>query len=132
MHVAEAYVLRAVKAGAAGYLMKDAKLVELEWAIRAVARGDTYFSPAAATHLANHFRRGEVANSRFESLTPRQREILQLIGEGHSTKEIAKLLNVSIKTAEAHRTQLMERLDLHDVAAVVRYAIQMGLVNPES
>jgi DNA-binding NarL/FixJ family response regulator len=133
MHAAEEYVLRAVKAGAAGYLIKDAKPVELEWAIHAVSRGETYFSPSAATHLANYYRRGGGAsNSRLETLTPRQREILQLIGEGHSTKEIAKLLKVSVKTAEAHRTQLMERLDLHDLAAVVRYAIQVGLVDPES
>jgi DNA-binding NarL/FixJ family response regulator len=131
MHATEDYVLRAVRAGAAGYLLKDARPVELEWAIRAVDRGETYFSPAAATHLANHFRRGGV-NSRLESLTPRQREILQLIAEGHSTKEIARLLKVSVKTAEAHRTQLMMRLDLHDVAAVVRYAIQVGLVDPAS
>ena len=132
MHTAEEYVLRAVKAGAAGYLMKDAKPVELEWAIHAVSRGETYFSPPAATHLANYFRRGGGTQSRLETLTPRQREILQLIGEGHSTKEIAKVLKVSVKTAEAHRTQLMERLDLHDVAAVVRCAIQVGLVDPES
>jgi DNA-binding NarL/FixJ family response regulator len=132
MHLAEEYVLRAVRAGAAGYLLKDAPPVELEWAIRAVARGENYFCAAAATHLAAHLRRGEGTTSRFESLSPRQRETLQLIGEGHSTKEVAKLLKISLKTAETHRSQLMERLDLHDVAAVVRFAIQNGLVDPAS
>ena len=132
MHRTEDYVLRAVRAGAAGYLVKDAKPEELEWAIRAVARGETYFCAAAAGHLAAHLRRGGGTNSRFESLTPRQREILQLIGEGHSTKEVAKLLKISLKTAETHRSQLMERLDLHDVAAVVRFAIQNGLVDPRA
>jgi DNA-binding NarL/FixJ family response regulator len=129
MHFAEEYVLRAVRAGAAGYLVKDVSPAELEWAMRAVARGENYFCAAAATHLAAHLRRGAGTNSRFDSLSPRQREILQLIGEGHSTKEVAKLLNISLKTAEAHRSQLMERLNLHDVAAVVRFAIQNGLVD---
>jgi len=132
MHRAEEYVLRAVRAGAAGYLVKDATPEELEWAIRAVARGENYFCAAAATHLARQLRRGDGTTSRLESLSPRQREILQLIGEGHSTKEVAKLLKISLKTAETHRTQLMERLDLHDVAAVVRFAIQNGLVDPGS
>jgi DNA-binding NarL/FixJ family response regulator len=132
MHLTEEYVLRAVRAGAAGYLLKDAKPAELEWAIRAVARGENYFCAAATTHLATRLRRGGGTTSRFESLSPRQREILQLIGEGHSTKEVARLLKISLKTAETHRTQLMERLDIHDVAAVVRFAIQNGLVDPGS
>jgi DNA-binding NarL/FixJ family response regulator len=96
MHDAEEYVVRAVKAGATGYLLKDAQPEELECAVRAVARGEHYFCAAAATQLAAHLRRGGNTESRFESLSPWQRELLQLIGEGHSTKEIAKLLKISV------------------------------------
>ena len=132
MHAGEDYVLRAVRAGAAGYLLKNASLAELELAISAVARGETYYSPPATKHIVENVRGGDAGTGRFDRLTPRQREILQLIGEGHSTKEIAGILKISVKTAEAHRTQLMDRLDIHDLASVVRYAIRMGLVDPSS
>jgi DNA-binding NarL/FixJ family response regulator len=131
MHESEDYALRAVQAGASGYLLKNATLAELETAVRAVGRGETYFCPAVSRYIAEHIRRGGGrVVSRHDSLTPRQREILQLIAEGHSTKAIAKLLGISVKTAETHRTQLMERLDLHTIAEVVHYAIQAGLVQP--
>jgi DNA-binding NarL/FixJ family response regulator len=129
MHASEEYVLQALRAGAMGYILKDAGTAELEIAIRAVGRDETYLSPAVSKHVvANYVRRvgGEV-NS-LERLTRRQREILQLIAEGHSTQEIAQLLSISVKTVESHRSQLMERLDIHDVAGLVRYAIRMGLV----
>ena len=132
MHAGEDYVLRAVRAGAAGYLLKNASLEELELAINAVAHGETYYSPPATKHIVENLRGGDAVTGRFDRLTPRQREILQLIGEGHSTKEIAGILKISVKTAEAHRTQLMDRLDIHDLASVVRYAIRMGLVDPSS
>src|SRR5262249_51676766 len=125
------YAIRAVQAGACGYLLKSASLGELEAALRAVRRGETYFCPSVARYIAEHVRRGAgPVVSRYDSLTPRQRGILPLIGEGRSTKAIAKRLGISVKTAEAHRTQLMERLDLHSVAEVVHFAIQAGLVEP--
>jgi DNA-binding NarL/FixJ family response regulator len=129
-HVNEDYVKQALRAGAAGYLLKHAAISELELAIQAVARGETYLSPAVSKHLiADYIRRvGEETNP-MELLTPRQREILQLIAEGHSTKEIARILHVSAKTVETHRAQLMERLDIHDIAGLVRYAIRAGLAH---
>jgi DNA-binding NarL/FixJ family response regulator len=140
MHSNEEYVAQALRAGAAGYLLKDAVAAELELAVTAVARGKTYLSPAVSKHvIADYLRRagggatggGGEAPSTSALLTPRQREILQLIAEGHSTKEIASILHLSVKTVETHRTQLMARLDVHDVAGLVRYAIRIGLVTPD-
>jgi DNA-binding NarL/FixJ family response regulator len=133
MHANEEYVLQALRAGAAGYLIKDAGLAELELAVRSVARGETYLSPAVSRHvIADYVRRttGEpAALLPGETLTPRQREVLQLIAEGHTVKEIGRLLGVSEKTVETHRMQLMERLNIHDVAGLVRYAVRIGLVS---
>jgi len=129
MHATEEYVLRALRAGAAGYLLKDADTTELELAIKAVTRGETYLSPAVSKHVTEYVRRvGQEAHSALERLTPRQREVLQLVAEGHTTQEIACLMNISVKTVETHRTQLMERLDIHDIAGLVRYAVREGLV----
>ncbi len=129
MHASEEYVLQALRAGAVGYLLKDAGTEELELAIRAVARDETYLSPAVSKHVvADYVRRVGGEPSSLERLTRRQREILQLIAEGHSTQEIAQMLSISVKTVETHRSQLMERLNIHDVAGLVRYAIRMGLV----
>ena len=129
MHATEEYVLRALRAGAAGYLLKDADTAELELAIKAVTRGETYLSPAVSKHITEYIRRvGEEAHSTLERLTPRQREVLQLVAEGHTTQEIARMMNLSTKTVETHRTQLMERLDIHDIAGLVRYAVREGLV----
>jgi DNA-binding NarL/FixJ family response regulator len=133
MHTSEEYVHRALQAGAAGYLLKDAERAELELALRAVARGDAYVSPAVAKPLAEAYgRRGEAPPANpLERLTSRQREILQLVAEGLTTKEIARKLSLSVKTVETHRTQLMRRLEIHDVAGLVRYAIRAGLISPE-
>lgn len=131
MYVSEEYVLQALRAGAVGYLLKDAGTAELELAIRAVARDETYLSPVVSKHVvADYVRRVGGEPSSLERLTRRQREILQLIAEGRSTQEIAQLLNISVKTVETHRSQLMERLGIHDVAGLVRYAIRVGLVTP--
>jgi DNA-binding NarL/FixJ family response regulator len=131
-HANEDYVKQALLAGAAGYLLKGASLAELELAIQAVVRGETYLSPAISKQVvADYIRRVESEASPLELLTPRQREILQLIAEGHSNKEIARMLHVSAKTIETHRTQLMERLDIHDVAGLVRYAIRAGVLSPD-
>ena len=134
MHANEEYVAQALQAGAAGYLVKNAAPSELEVAIRSAARGETYLSPAVSTSvIAEYLRRvGNSDSSQLthtkELLTTRQREILQLIAEGHTNKEMAKMLNLSVKTVETHRTQLMDRLDIHDIPGLVRYAIRIGLV----
>ena len=131
-HANEEYVKQALLAGAAGYFLKDAGISELELAIQAAARGETYLSPSISKQvIAEYIRRVGTETNPLELLTPRQREILQLIAEGQSTKEIARILHVSPKTIETHRTQLMERLDIHDVAGLVRYAIRAGVATPE-
>ena len=131
MHSNEEYVLQALRAGVTGYVLKDSALSELELAIAAVRRGDTYLSPSVSRLVGEYVRRSGGAPTPRESLTPRQREILQLIAEGHSTKKIAGELKVSVKTVETHRAALMEKLDIHDVAGLVRYAIRIGLVTSE-
>jgi DNA-binding NarL/FixJ family response regulator len=132
MHVNEEFVSQAIRAGAAGYLLKDAAPEEVETAIRTVARGETYLAPAASKHLVTEYMRrvrGETGPAQL--LTPRQREVLQLVAEGHTNKEIAKRLQISLKTVETHRTQLMERLDIHDVTGLVRYAIRVGIIQAQ-
>jgi DNA-binding NarL/FixJ family response regulator len=132
MHANEEYVLRALRAGAAGYVLKDASPGELEMAVQAAAAGETYLSPGVSGHVADYVRRtGEPASCTFERLTPRQREVLQLIAEGHTTQSMAHLLGLSVKTVETHRTNLMRALDIHDIAGLVRYAIQQGVISPE-
>jgi DNA-binding NarL/FixJ family response regulator len=129
MHGNEEYASRALQAGAAGYLLKDSGLAELELAVRAVARGETYLSPAVSKHvIADYLRRTGGAPPESGSLTPRQLQVLRLIAEGKTTKAIARLLGVSVKTVETHRAQLMDRLDIHDVAGLVRHAIRIGLI----
>ena len=129
MHSSEEYANRALQAGAVGYLLKDSGLAELELAVRAVARGETYLSPAVSKHvIADYLRRTGGGPPESGSLTPRQRQVLRLIAEGKTTKAIARLLGVSVKTVETHRAQLMDRLNIHDVAGLVRHAIRIGLV----
>ena len=128
MHMNEEYVLQALNAGAAGYLLKDSSIAELELAIRSVSEGETYLSPPVSRHIADYVRRVGSQTSMLERLTPRQREILQLIAEGQTVKEIAGRLNISAKTVETHRARLMKRLDIYDVPGLVHYAIRMGLV----
>ena len=104
MHLNEEYVLKALRAGAAGYLVKDAGTAELETAVRAVARGEIYLSPAVSKHVVgDYLRRVGAEESLLEQLTARQREVLQLLAEGHSTQDIAQKLNISPKTVEGHR-----------------------------
>jgi DNA-binding NarL/FixJ family response regulator len=137
MHSSEEYVLQALRAGASGYLLKDSAPTELELALRAVTRGETYLSPSISKHVVDDYLRrvSNVQDNNKEpvmpELTSRQREILQLIAEGNSTKEIAQKLIVSVKTVESHRIQLMERLGIHDIAGLVRYAIRMGIISPD-
>ena len=136
MHATEEYVMQALHAGASGYLLKSAVTSELALALRAVARGETYLSPAVSKQvIAEYLRRirghelsPSCTPSLYHTLTARQREVLQLIAEGHTTKEVAQRLQLSVKTVETHRTQLMKRLDMHDVAGLVRYAMRLGLL----
>jgi DNA-binding NarL/FixJ family response regulator len=132
MHAGEAYVAQALRAGVAGYLLKDSAAAELQLALRAVMRGETYLSSAISRHVVGGFLHGARGEADpLAGLTPRQREILQLIAEGKANKEIAADLNLSVKTVEAHRAQLMDRLGIHDVAGLVRLAIRAGLVTPD-
>ena len=132
-HANEEYVIRALRSGAAGYLLKDAATAELELAISSVREGKTYLSPSISRTAIDSYleRMGDVV-SPLEQLTSRQREILQLIGEGKNTKQIAFNLEISIKTVESHRLQLMERLRIHDVPGLVRFAIRTGLVSVDA
>jgi DNA-binding NarL/FixJ family response regulator len=128
----EEFVLRALRSGAAGYMLKDAAAEELELAIKAVANDKTYLGPSISrTVVETYLQRTTGEQGLTEQLTARQREILQLIAEGKNTKGIASTLNISAKTVDAHRLQLMARLDIHDVPGLVRYAIRSGLVSPE-
>lgn len=132
MHANKEYVLQALRAGACGYLLMDAAVAELELALRAVSCGETYLSPRISKRVIDSYlERLAIERPVREELTPRQREIVQLIAEGENTKEIAFLLKVSVKTVEAHRAQLMDRLGIHHVAGLVRYAMRVGLVPPE-
>ena len=130
MHANEEYVLRALHSGVSGYMLKDSSTTELAAAVRAIRQDETYLSPSISSRLTEYVRRTtEPPRSSLDQLTPRQREILQLIAEGNTTRQIAHKLGLSPKTVEAHRSQLMDRLDIHDIAGLVRYAIQVGLVS---
>jgi DNA-binding NarL/FixJ family response regulator len=130
MHQNAEYVRQALRQGAVAYLLKDAAPMELEWALAAVLRGETYLSPAVSKGVVSDYvHRLRSEEQPADALTPRQREVLQLIAEGQSTKEIARRLDLSVKTVETHRTQLMKQLDIHEVAGLVRYAIREGLVS---
>ncbi len=133
MYANEEYLQQALQVGVSGYLLKGAELAELELAIKTVARGERYLTPAVAKYAIEAYRgKSEGPIGPLARLSMRQREILQLIAEGHTTKDIAQRLNVSVKTVETHRSQLMERLEIHDVPGLVRFAIGVGLVQPYS
>jgi DNA-binding NarL/FixJ family response regulator len=133
MNADEDSVLKTLRAGAVGYLVKSADPAELGLAVRAAARGERFLSSAVSEHVvAACLGRIDKETSSLERLTPRQREVLQLVAEGHTTKEIARKLDISVKTAEAYRGELMKALDIHDVASLTRYAIRSGLVSIDS
>ena len=132
MYDDKTHVQQAVRAGVAGYLLKGAAVAELPLAVAAVMAGQTYLTPKVQRYVVDGFLQEEpIGVDPLEGLTQRQREILQLVAEGRSTKEIAGILDVSIKTIETHRARLMERLDIHDVPGLVRFAIRSGLVSSE-
>jgi DNA-binding NarL/FixJ family response regulator len=132
LHDEDEYVRRAFSAGAVGYVVKRAARDELELAIRAVARGGVWLDPSISKPIVDALVRGESPPTSFELLTPRQREVLQLIAEGHSTKKIAEELSLSVKTVETHRAQLMRRLEVDNVAGLVRAALRLGICDPQS
>ena len=132
MHADQAYVRQTLHAGAAGYLLKGAGVEELALALKAVASGGTYLTPSVSKGLIDGLRsRAVPPDNPLAALTSRQREILQLVAEGHSTKAIAQRLTLSVKTVETHRADIMDRLDIHDVPGLVKFAIRTGLVWPD-
>lgn len=131
-HTDGEHVSYALHAGAAGYLVKDSLPTELETALRAVARGECYLSPAVAKHAIAAKPIGDKGcRDTLDQLTPRLREVLQLVAEGKSTKEIARLFDTSPRTVDNQRAEIMRRLDLHDLAGLIRFAVRHGLINIE-
>lgn len=132
MHDDLTHVRQAMRAGVRGYLVKGAAVSELPLAVRSVMNGETYLTPKVSRHVVDGFlQEGSGDGDPLERLTDRQREILQLIAEGRSTKEIAAMLDLSVKTVETHRARMMDALDIHDVPGLVRLAIRAGLVQTD-
>ena len=131
MHDNEEYLRQVLAAGASGYVLKRAAASELVAAIRAVHRGEAALSPAVARMLIEDYLKSEDGRiaATPSDLTPREREVLQLIAEGHTSKQIAELLCLSVKTVQAHRTSLMQKLDLHDRGDLIKYAIQKRIID---
>lgn len=133
MHATVEYARRALRAGAAGYLLKDASATEFNLALEAVARGEVFLSSRISKFIAaDYVADPMLAAPALDKLTPRQREILQLIAEGYSRKDIAEKLSISVKTFDTYRAQLMKQLNIHDVAGLVRFAITAGLIAPDT
>lgn len=130
MNANEEHVLQALRVGAFGYLLKNIGPEELEAAIRAVAKGEKHITAAVTGHVVAGLIDG-AKTSPLERLPPRQREVLQLVAEGKTSKQIAKKLGISVKTAEGHRSELMKNLDIHDIAGLVRFAIRVGLISSD-
>jgi DNA-binding NarL/FixJ family response regulator len=129
VHEEEEYVLPIVRAGAAGYLVKDSAVSELLAAVKALAAGQGYFGPQAARVLAEQYRHPERAgDDPYGALTPREREVFHLVVEGKTTKEVAVALGISVKTADNHRSRMMDKLGVHNTAELVRYAARKGLL----
>jgi len=132
MHAGPEYVARALSAGASAYLIKDSAFEELSTALQHLFKGKRYLSQSIDAEAVEHFLQSQnLEHPELALLTPRQRQILQLIAEGYATREIAERLFLSVKTVETHRSQLMDRLGIYDVAGLVRLAIRTGMVTPE-
>ena len=130
VHDEEEYVLHMVKAGAAGYLVKDSAAKDLLDAVQALHRGQSYFGPRASSVLAEQYRHPERESADpYGALTPREREVFHLVAEGKTTKEIAGVLDISVKTADNHRTRVMDKLGVRNAAELVRYAARKGLMH---
>jgi len=128
MHKESPYVIEALNAGVHGYVIKTEASADLLRAIREVCGDRTYFSPGIAQIVVDAYRNRDTLQ--VDPLTAREREVLQLIAEGHRTKQVATSLGISLKTAESHRTHLMKKLHIHDTAGLVRYAVRRGLIHP--
>jgi DNA-binding NarL/FixJ family response regulator len=128
MHTEEPYILEALRAGVSGYVLKTQAADDLVRAIREVSQGSIYLSPAISRTVVDAVRSKKALPP--DPLSPREREVLQLIAEGKATKEVAAILGISQKTAESHRTRIMAKLDIHETASLVRYAVRRGLVQP--
>ena len=128
MYKEDQYILEALKAGVSGYILKSKGTKELVDAICQVLRGTTYLSPEVSRAVIEAYRGGVQPD--IAPISPRERQVLQLVAEGKSTKEAASVLGISVKTASAHRTNLMSKLDIHETAGLVRFAIRLGLVRP--
>jgi len=133
MHSSEEHVFQALQAGASGYMIKASATQELDLAIRAVMRGELYLSPQVSRHAVHSYgnRTLRDAAGGLNILTARQRTVLRMLAEGHANKQIAFMLSLSVKTVEAHRAQLMQRLGIHDVSSLTRFAVRTGLVSTE-
>lgn len=132
MHSDEGYVLRALKAGAKGYMLKDSAEADLASAIRAVTAGKSFFSPAVSKILLEDYMRKlkrTGAEDSFDLLSPREREVLQLVAEGKSSKEVANLLRLSVYTVETHRAKVMQKLNLHNIPELILYAVRKGVIS---
>ncbi len=129
VHEEDEYVIPIVRAGASGYLVKDAAVKELMSAVSALQKGQGYFGPQAARALAEQYRHGQQSDNPYGSLTPREREVFHLLTEGKTSKEIARALEISVKTAENHRARIIEKLAVSNTAGLVRYAARMGLLS---
>jgi len=132
MHSDESYVLRALKAGAKGYLLKDSAETDLIRAVRSVAESKSFFSPAVSKVLLDDYVRKlkrSGTEDPYDLLTPREREVLQLVAEGKSNKDVANLLNLSVYTVETHRSNIMEKLNLHGVPELILYAVRKGIIS---
>lgn len=130
MHGSETYVGRALRSGVSAYVLKGGSPDELKVAIKAVTQGAYYLSPAVSKTVIQEYLGAQTENE-LDRLTPRQREILQLLAEGKSNKEVARLLDLSVKTIDSHRSQIMARLEIHDITGLVRFAIHNGLVQSD-
>jgi two-component system response regulator NreC len=132
MHADEAYITQALQAGAKGYLLKDSADTDLIRAVSDVAAGRSFFSPTVARVMLDDYVRhlaGKGIVDRYDALSEREREIFQLIAEGHSNKEMADLLSISPATVETHRAHILQKLDLHNTAEVVLYAVRRGVIS---
>lgn len=128
MHTHEHQIIGALRAGVRGYVLKTQAAEDLVHAIRSVTAGEVYLGPGVSTVFVEGYLARE--NGESDRLAPREREVLQLVAEGKTTKEIATVMGLSVKSAESYRTRIMEKLDLHDTASLVRYAIRTGLIRP--
>jgi DNA-binding NarL/FixJ family response regulator len=134
MHTAEEYIFQILRAGASGYVVKRAAPSELISAVRAAYRGESFLGPAVSkTVIEEYLRQAEAlaGENSYETLTPREREVLQLLAEGHSNRRIAELLCLSVKTVQSHRANLMRKLDIHSIAELTQYAIHKGVIGSQ-